>query len=99
MKQVIVFENKKELAKYNLVIIGFHKSNESPWKSYKFSDTELYWLQEISKLRTSNTILSVFAKPYALLDVVNFNTVDALMVAYQNSKLAQQKAAQAIGKR
>ncbi|MEM8847978.1 MAG: glycoside hydrolase family 3 N-terminal domain-containing protein, partial [Bacteroidota bacterium] len=96
VKEKNIAEYKKELAKYNLVIIGFHKSNESPWKSYKFSDTELYWLQEISKLRTSNTILSVFAKPYALLDVVNFNTIDALMVAYQNSELAQQKAAQAI---
>ncbi|MEM9075495.1 MAG: glycoside hydrolase family 3 N-terminal domain-containing protein [Bacteroidota bacterium] len=96
VKEKNIADYKKELAKYNLVIIGFHKSNDSPWKSYKFSDTELFWLQEISKLRTSNTILSVFAKPYALLDVVNFNTIDAVMLGYQNSVLAQQKAAQAI---
>ena len=96
IKEKNIADYKKELAKFNLVIIGFHKSNESPWKSYKFSDTELYWLQEISKLRTSNTVLSVFAKPYALLDAVNLDNVDALLVGYQNSKLAQQKAAQAI---
>ena len=96
VKEKNIADYKKTLAKYNLVIIGFHKNNDSPWKSYKLSDTELYWLQEISKLRTSNTILSVFAKPYALLDIVNFNTIDALAVGYQNSKLAQQKVAQAI---
>ncbi|MEZ4811220.1 MAG: glycoside hydrolase family 3 N-terminal domain-containing protein [Allomuricauda sp.] len=84
------------LADYNLVIIGFHKSNESPWKGYKFSQNELFWLQEISRLRTSNTILALFAKPYALLDVLNFDTIDAVVVAYQNSAIAQEKAAEVI---
>ena len=67
---------KKELANFNLVIIGFHKDNSSPWKGYKFSKNELFWLEEISRLRTSNTILALFARPYALLDVLNFDTVD-----------------------
>ncbi|PRX55313.1 glycoside hydrolase family 3 N-terminal domain-containing protein [Flagellimonas meridianipacifica] len=96
VKEKNIADYRKELAEYNLVIIGFHKNNDSPWKSYKFSDTELFWLQEISKLRTSNTILSIFAKPYALLDVVNSTTIDALLIGYQNSELAQKKAAQAI---
>jgi len=87
---------KEKLKEFNLVIIGLHKSNESPWKSHKFSQNELFWLQEISRMRTSNTILSVFTKPYALLDVVNFDTIDAVIVGYQNSKLAQEKTAQAI---
>lgn len=87
---------RKALAEFNLVIIGFHKSDESPWKGYKFSKNELFWLQEISRLRTSNTILSVFAKPYALLDVVNFDTIDGVVLAYQNSEIAQEKAAEVI---
>ncbi|PWL37707.1 beta-N-acetylglucosaminidase [Flagellimonas aquimarina] len=87
---------RKLLGEFNLVIIGFHKSNESPWKRYKFSENELFWLQEISRLRTSNTILAVFAKPYALLDVVNFDTIDGVVVAYQNSEIAQEKAAEVI---
>ncbi|MBO0323575.1 serine hydrolase [Muricauda sp. CAU 1633] len=87
---------KKELANYNLVIIGFHKSNESPWKGYKFSKNELFWLEEISRLRTSNTILTLFAKPYALLDVLNFDTMDGVVVGYQNSAIAQEKAAEVI---
>lgn len=87
---------KKELTNYNLVIIGFHKSNESPWKSHTFSKNELFWLEEISRMRTSNTILTVFTKPYALLDVLNFDTIDGVVVAYQNSKMAQEKAAEVI---
>ncbi|WP_036384299.1 glycoside hydrolase family 3 N-terminal domain-containing protein [Muricauda sp. MAR_2010_75] len=87
---------KKELENYNLVIIGFHMSNESPWKGYKFSKNELFWLEEISRLRTSNTILALFAKPYALLDVLNFDTMDGVVVGYQNSKIAQEKTAEVI---
>lgn len=87
---------RDRLKEFNLVIIGFHKSNDSPWKGYKFSKNELFWLQEISRLRTSNTILTIFAKPYALLDVVNFESIDVAVVGYQNSKIAQEKAAQVL---
>ena len=87
---------KKELANFNLVIIGFHKDNSSPWKGYKFSKNELFWLEEISRLRTSNTILALFARPYALLDVLNFDTVDGVVVGYQNSEIAQEKVAEVI---
>lgn len=91
-----IAQYKKELAEYNLVIIGFHKDNSSPWKGYKFSKNELFWLEEISRLRTSNTILALFARPYALLDVLNFDTVDGLVVGYQNSRIAQKKVAELI---
>ncbi|MBU2945639.1 glycoside hydrolase family 3 N-terminal domain-containing protein [Zobellia uliginosa] len=87
---------KDKLKDYNLVIIGHHKSNKSPWKAYKFSKKELQWLQDIADERTSNVILSVFAKPYALLDVPSFKSIDGVLVAYQNSELAQRKAAQLI---
>ena len=91
-----IAEYKAKLKSYNLVIIGLHKSNESPWKGYRFSKNERFWLEEISRLRTSNTILTVFAKPYALLDVVNFQSIDGLVVSYQNSKMAQEKAAEVL---
>lgn len=87
---------KEKLSKYNLIIIGHHKSNESPWKSYKFSKKELSWLKEIADQRTSNLILAVFAKPYALLDVDSFQGIDGVVVGYQNSTLAQKKTAQLI---
>lgn len=84
----------KKLNNYNTVIVGFHKSNANPWKSYKFTDKELVWLYEIA--RTNTVILNIFAKPYALLDLKTTKNFESVMVSYQNSKIAQQKAAQLI---
>ncbi|AUC76364.1 glycoside hydrolase family 3 N-terminal domain-containing protein [Olleya sp. Bg11-27] len=84
----------KKLQSYNTVIIGFHKSNDSPWKSYKFSNKELVWLQEIA--RTNTVILDVFAKPYALLDLKSVTNIESVVVSYQNSKISQEKSAQLI---
>lgn len=91
-----ISEYKERLKDFNLVIIGFHKSNDSPWKGHKFSKNELFWLEQISRMRTSNTILSVFTKPYALLDILNFDTIDGVVVGYQNSEIAQEKVAEVI---
>ena len=87
---------KRKLSEFNLVIVGLHKDNSSPWKPYKFSQKELLWLQEIAGLRTSNMILTVFAKPYALLEVNEFSEIDGLVSAYQNSSISQAKTAQLL---
>ena len=87
---------KTKLSKYNLIIIGHHKSNDSPWKSYEFSKTELNWLQEIANQRTSNLILCVFAKPYALSDISTFQSIDAVVMSYQNSDFTQRKTAELL---
>ncbi len=83
-----------KLQPYNTVVVGFHKSNTSPWKSYKFSDRELVWLYEIA--RTNNVILDIFAKPYALLDIKKVANIETVVVSYQNSKIAQEKSAQLL---
>lgn len=83
-----------KLKKYNLVIVGFHKPDNHPWKSYKFSDKELVWLQEIA--RNNTVILDVFASPYSLLQLKTFKNIEAIMVSYQNSKLSQELSAQAL---
>ena len=82
------------LKNYNTVIVGFHKSNSNPWKSFQLTDKELVWLYEIS--RTNNVILTLFAKPYALNDFKTFENFESILMAYQNSPIAQQKAAQII---
>ena len=84
----------EKLKKYNYVIVGFHKSNANPWKGYKFKDKELVWLYEIARLNT--TILSVFARPYAMLDMMTTTNLEGILMAYQNSTVAQQKAAQLL---
>jgi len=84
----------EKLKQFNTVIIGFHKSNKSPWSSYKFSNKELVWLQEIA--RTNQVILSVFAKPYGLRTIKSLTNIEGLLMAYQNSPIAQRLAAQLI---
>ena len=84
----------QKLKSYNTVIIGYHKSNATPWKRFKMSEDELIWLQEISK--SHKVILDVFASPYALLDIDDFSAIDAVIVSYQNSKVSQEISAQMI---
>lgn len=83
-----------KLKAYNHVIVGFHKSNANPWKSYKFTKQEKLLLTTIAQ--QSKTTLVTFAKPYALnnLDAVTY--LNSLVVAYQNSAIFQQKAGQAL---
>ena len=84
----------QKLENYNTVIIGYHKSNATPWKSFKMSAEEHTWLQEISK--NKKVILAIFASPYTLLDISNFEHIDAVMVSYQNSTVSQEVSAQMI---
>ncbi|MFS4415689.1 glycoside hydrolase family 3 N-terminal domain-containing protein [Maribacter sp. 2307ULW6-5] len=87
---------KKNLANYNLVIVGHHKSNDSPWKSYKFTQTELGWLKGLADDRGTNLVLCVFTRPYALSQITSFQNIDAVVMGYQNSDLAQQKTAELL---
>lgn len=83
-----------KLENYDEVIIGFHKSNSSPWTSYKFSSKELVWIHEISIKH--QVTLSVFSRPYAMMDLRSTTNLDGILMAYQNSKIAQEKAAQLL---
>ncbi|MAN60143.1 MAG: beta-N-acetylglucosaminidase [Flavobacteriaceae bacterium] len=82
------------LKEYNYVILGFHKSNDSPWKDYQFTENELVWLYEIA--RTNTVILDIFARPYALLDLKTTANFEGVVVSYQNSEVAQKLSAQLI---
>lgn len=82
------------LKTYDEVIIGFHKSNANPWKSYKFKDKELVWIYEISRFYHTN--LTVFARPYAMMDLQTTENIESILIAYQNSAIAQKAAAQAL---
>ncbi len=84
----------RQLKNYNVVIVGLHKSNTTPWKDYKFTNQELTWLYEIA--RTNTVILDVFARPYALNDLRSVENIEAVVMSYQNSTIAQQKSAQLL---
>ena len=82
------------LKAYNTVVIGLHRSNDSPWKKFKFTDRELVWLYEIA--RTNTVVLDIFVKPYALIDMQTTENIESIVVSYQNSEIAQRKSAQVI---
>ena len=83
-----------KLSKYNLVLVGIHKSNENAWKSYKFSKDVDLFVQKIAV--QSKTIVTVFANPYSLNSFLFVNNFDALVLSYQNSEISQEMSAQAI---
>ncbi|MDO3694723.1 glycoside hydrolase family 3 N-terminal domain-containing protein [Wenyingzhuangia sp. chi5] len=85
---------KNKLVTYNTVIIGIHKSDANPWKSYEISNAEIRLINEISKTKT--VILTVFASPYSLLKLNGFKNISNIIVAYQNNSVFQSVAAQQI---
>ena len=93
----VEYDSKAELLRtlkpYKTVIVGFHKSNKSPFDPYKFSKTEIETIELLSK--NKNVILNVFAKAYALMDV-DITNVSSVLVSYQNNVTAQNKSAQII---
>lgn len=84
----------EKLKSYNQVIIGFHKSDKSPWAGYKFSTEEQLWIHEIA--RNNRTILDIFTRPYALSDLKSTSNIEGIVLSYQNSVIAQEKSAQMI---
>ncbi|MEC7646656.1 MAG: glycoside hydrolase family 3 N-terminal domain-containing protein [Bacteroidota bacterium] len=83
-----------KLSEFNLVIASVHKSNANAWKSYKIIKETDILLQSIAL--QSKVIVTIFANPYSMNSFLFTNNFDALMLSYQNSKVAQEQTAQAI---
>lgn len=83
-----------KLKPYETVIIGYHKPNDNPWRGFKMTQRELTWIYEIA--RTNKVILSIFTRPYALLDIKTTANFEGIIVGYQNSPVAQEITAQII---
>ena len=84
---------QQKLKPFTTVIIGYHKSNV-PFKSYNFTSEELSRLAFLAK--NNNVILDVFASPYSLLPVNNFEDLGGLVISYQNSTIVQEVSAELI---
>jgi CubicO group peptidase (beta-lactamase class C family) len=82
-----------KLKEFSTVIIGYHKADK-PWKNNDFTATEKEWLQKIAINNT--VILDVFAKPYSLLPITNFDDIEGLIVSYQNNDVAQEVSAELV---
>ncbi len=83
----------EKLKGYNYVIVGFHRSNANPWKSYNFSKNEIYRLNKLAEAK--DVVLDLFVRPYAMLDLKDVK-LKGVIHSYQNSRIAQEKSAQLI---
>ena len=78
---------------YDKVILGLHKSDKSPFGEYKFTEEEISIINHLKK--TTDLTLVIFSKPYSIFDL-NIDDIQSILIAYQNSSVFQEKAAQAI---
>ena len=76
------------------IIVGFHRSNASPWKASDFSKSELRLLKELTKYHKVHLI--TFVKPYALSKLSNLPDFSSVLIGYQNTIEAQRLAAQML---
>lgn len=76
------------------VVIGFHRSNASPWKASKFSTKQIQLIQSLSK--THRVVLVAFVKPYALSALGDIADLSMVMMSYQNNKAAQEISAKML---
>ncbi|MDG1477892.1 MAG: glycoside hydrolase family 3 N-terminal domain-containing protein, partial [Vicingaceae bacterium] len=82
------------LRTYNTIIVGIHKSNKNPWKSYKISAATKAIVAKLSE--KNKVILTVFANPYSLIGFSEVEKTTGLIMAYQDSRYANWGAAQLI---
>ena len=82
-----------KLKPFTTVIIGYHKSDVA-FKDDDLKSNDLYKINFLAK--NNNVILDVFAKPYSLLPITNFDAIEGLVVSYQNNAIAQIVSAELI---
>jgi beta-glucosidase-like glycosyl hydrolase len=83
------------LKAFDYVVVGHHRSMETAYKAHRFSSEEVSLLKAINAL-SNTTILAVFTKPYAVLDLPFIEDIPQLFFGYQNAIQMQQYAAQVL---
>lgn len=82
-----------ELQDYTKVIIGYHKS-DGAWRNHNLTFRELLWINQIGK--QNDVILTFFTKPYSLLTIKNFESIETIIIGYQNNTISQTVVPQVI---
>jgi len=83
-----------DLKDYNLTIVGVHGNSRSPHKKFGLTPEMMDVLKNINAVH--KTIVSVFANPYSLGIYPELEQTEALVMAYENTILSQEYAAQLI---
>lgn len=86
----------KNLAQYDLVIVGLHGAQRTQGANYGISDLDMDFLDELSSLTEVHTVL--MANPYALrkMPIETFERLQSLMFTYGDTQEIQSLAAQGL---
>lgn len=76
----------EQLDPFSTVIIGYHSSNTNS-NSFLFSAEELKIIKTLAQNHV--VVLDVFASPSILTSLKDLSSLEAVVVSYQNSKIAQ----------
>ncbi len=81
-------------APYDQIIIGFHRTNNTPARNFGITRQSIAIYQLLSE---SHDIINVlFGNPYVLDGFGKLDSTRAILVAYEDNDLTQEEAAQAI---
>ena len=86
-------ESPSDLDRFDKVIVGYHKA-DGAWKNHDFSTAELNLLNMIAQNHA--TVLVAFTKPYALSAIQNFESLNGIVIGYQNNEFAQRAAVEVL---
>ena len=76
------------------IVVGFHRSNQNPWKAADFSPKERALLKALNEKH--KVVLASFVKPYALSKLEDLPSFEGIIVGYQNNNPAQEQVAQLL---
>jgi beta-glucosidase-like glycosyl hydrolase/CubicO group peptidase (beta-lactamase class C family) len=85
---------RQKLGNYNLVIAGVQNIYIYPAKKYGTTELQRQIVSEIVDM--NNSVIAFFGNAYALKHFKNIHHSKGLILAYQNSKLTQELAAQLV---
>ncbi|MBL4578764.1 MAG: serine hydrolase, partial [Flavobacteriales bacterium] len=85
----------KRLEKFDLILTSIHSNTYSPKRNYGLSDKALRLINLIRK-GPGKVIITAFSSPYALSSINHLNTLDGVLVAYNNNTMAQELSAQLL---
>ena len=82
------------LAPYDYVVIGIHGTNSKPNKNFGITQETIDYIAQIAQ--TKKVILALFANPYSLQYFEGKVNPEALIMAFDDSKICREYAAQLI---
>lgn len=83
-----------KLSDFSAVIIGLHNTNNSASKNYGIENESIQLINAIKA--TKKVVLAVFANPYSLSVLKDTSNIAALIMAYQDDVVTQDKVSQLI---